>query len=362
MATRPRWRRSTSEPDLQQAVEAMRQMQRPVIWVGADCGGSRAEVARLAELIGAPVIYGRRGKGVLPDDHPHVVGFSRSRRAADVMSEADGLIAVGTRFTQIDTRNWQLPLPGRIVQFDRDPRELGREYPIAAGVAGALGSSLAAAAARLAEGPAVSAEEWRAKTLALHQAWRSLPPAPVLGCIQQSLPAEGVLSVDVTATGYSCFDRYPVIGPRSLIYPCHSVALGFAFPAAVGARLSCPDRPVVSLSGDAGFLMGCFELPTAVEHRVTVVAVVVNDGGLTAIRGSQIQAFSGRTIDVSMRSPNFALLAESMGARGLRTRRVEELPALIAEGLARSGPTVIELMMEDKVDELTAAIPWLHGE
>src|SRR5262249_58072122 len=108
-----------------------------------------------------------------------------------------------------------------------------------------------------------------------HVAWRNDPPIPVLSQIQQALPPDGVLSVDVTATGYSCFDRFPVPGPRSLIYPCHSVSLGFAFPAAIGAKLAAPERPVVSLSGDGGFLMGAFELATAVEPKIAVVAIRV---------------------------------------------------------------------------------------
>lgn len=346
------------------AAQAIGTMQRPVIWVGADCAccGAEREAARLAERLGAPIIYGRRGKGVVPDDHPHVVGFSRSRRAAELLQIADGLIAIGTRFTQIDTRNWQLTMPAVVAQFDRDHGELGREYPITAGVPGDLRAALEAVAERLTARPQPERTAWRAQTLAMHQGWRALPPAPVLSQIQEVLPPDGILSVDVTATGYSCFDRYQVAGTRSLIYPCHSVALGFAFPAAVGAKLACPERPVVSLSGDSGFLMGCFELPTAVEHRATVVAVVVNDGCLTAIRGSQIKAFEGRTIDVSMQSPSFSQLAQSMGARGHSTGSMRDLPPLIEEGLKVPGPTIIELQMEGRLDELTAAIPWLFGE
>jgi acetolactate synthase-1/2/3 large subunit len=183
-----------------------------------------------------------------------------------------------------------------------------------------------------------------------------------LSQIRQALPRSGLISVDVTATGYSCFDRFPVYGPRSLIYPCHSVALGFAFPAAIGAKLAQPERPVVSLSGDAGFVMGCFELATAVEHHVNVVAVVVRDNCLTAIKGSQQQAFEGRTVDVHMQSPDFAALAQSFGARGVSTESLDQLPELIETGLAQQGPTVIEVRLPGRDEELLSVIPWLHGE
>jgi acetolactate synthase-1/2/3 large subunit len=140
------------------------------------------------------------------------------------------------------------------------------------------------------------------------------------------------------------------------------VTLGFAFPAAIGAKLAQPERAVVCLAGDAGFLMGCHELATAVEHQVGVVTVVVRDNCLTAIKGSQQQAFDGRTVDVEMLSPDFAALAASFGAHGASTENLDELPALIEAGLARDGPTVIEFRMIDREDELIPVIPWLNGE
>jgi acetolactate synthase-1/2/3 large subunit len=206
------------------------------------------------------------------------------------------------------------------------------------------------------------APEWAEFARATHIEWRRDPSIPVLSQIRQALPGDGILSVDVTATGYSCFDRFPVPGPRSLIYPCHSVALGFAFPAAIGAKLAAPERPVVSLSGDGGFLMGAFELATAVEHKVAVVAVVVKDNCLSAIKGSQVKAFEGRSIDVQMHVPDLAALARSFGAHAESTHNIDDLPRLIHDGFSRSGPTVIEVRMEHRIEELIGIIPWLHGE
>jgi acetolactate synthase-1/2/3 large subunit len=108
--------------------------------------------------------------------------------------------------------------------------------------------------------------------------------------------------------------------------------------------------------------MGCFELATAVEHRVGVVAVVVKDNCLSAIKGSQEQAFDGRSIDVTMHVPNFVALAHSFGAHGESTDNLDDLPRLIQEGLARNWPTIIEVRMEQRIDELVGVIPWLHGE
>ncbi len=346
------------------AIESIRALRRPVILVGSDVVAADAAslTQRLAELLGAPIIYGRRGKGVISDEHPQVAGFTRSKRTAALLGAADGLIAIGSRFTQIDTKNWTLKLPEVVIQFDRDPKEVGREYPVTRGVSGDLTVALDAVLRELARTHFASDPEWRASAESKHAQWRELPPIPVLSEIRKALPKGGLISVDVTATGYNCFDRFPVEDSRSLIYPCQSVSLGFGFPAAIGAKLACPDRPVVSLSGDGGFLMGAFELGTAVEHEVSVVAVVVKDNCLSAINGSQRKEFNGRTIDTTMRSPDFVALARSFGAEATSTTDIAELPQLIEAGLGRRGPTVIELRMEDRIDEMISVIPWLHGE
>jgi acetolactate synthase-1/2/3 large subunit len=356
--------RAVNRKEILPAAAHIRQMRRPVIVVGVDCVASNAcaEVQRLAERLNVPVLYGRRGKGVLSDEHPLVAGFTRSKRAVALLERADGVIAIGFRFTQIDMHNWTTKLPANIVQLDRDPKELGREYPITAGVSGSLAPAVKALCDELEWMLPDHDADWGAVARITHTEWQNSPPIPVLSQIREALPAEGLLSVDITATGYNCFDRFPVDGPRSLIYPCHSVSLGFAFPAAIGAKLACPERPVVSLSGDGGFLMGCFELATAVEHQVGVVAVVVKDNCLSAIRGSQAQLFEGRTIDVNMHVPDFVALARSFGAYAETTSNTDDLPRLIREGLSRKGPTVIEVQLEHRRDELIGVIPWLHGE
>ena len=350
---------------VQAAATAIRNMQRPVILVGRDCvpTGAGPLVEQLAERLEAPVIYGRLGKGVIADAHPWCAGYTRTKRTIALLREADGLIAVGTRFTQIDTLNWTLPVPANLVQFDRDARELGREYPISAGVSGCPRQALTDLLSLLGEPTRLEAHAaWSRRAQATIAEWKGMPPVDIQGQIRQALPADGLVSVDVTSLGYNCFDRFAVPDAHSLIYPANSVTLGMAFPAAVGAKAAQPDRAVVSFSGDGGFLMACNELATAVEANLNVVAVVVRDNSLTAIKGSQQMAFAGRTVDTEMRSPDFAAMARCFGAHGESTDDLRTLPERIAAGLARSGPSVIEVRLEGKDQELIAAIPWLHGE
>lgn len=351
------------ESAIQNAARHIRAMRRPVMIVGGDCiaAAACAAVKQLAEVLQIPVVYGRLGKGVLSDESLLVAGELRRSRTARLLEQADGVIAVGVRFTQIDTSNWTLKLPANVVQIDRDPHELGREYPISAGVTGGLAAVVRQLCSEFMHEPMSPRDsEWAKIVAATRDEWLSQPPVPVLSHIREALPRDGLVAVDVTALGYSCFDQFPVSGPRSLIYPCHSVTLGMAFPAAIGAKVAQPQRAVVSFSGDGGYLMTCNELATAVEYQIGVVAIVVKDNCLSAIKGSQRQAFDGRTIDTAMRSPDFAALARACGAHAETTHDVNELPALISTGLSRPGPTVIEVCLEDQVDELIAAIPWLR--
>ena len=360
-------RQITPAPDAAQVdavLAQIRRMSRPVLLVGHDCVAQEACPAAqtLAECLQAPVLHTRLGSGVVSHEHPLAAGHVRTRRARELLSQADGLIAIGVRFTQIDTSNWTLVIPANTVQLDRDPRELGREMPITAGAAGSLRGSLERLSAALRREPPIRDRAWSETSAQSRNAWRTRPPAPVLSQIRQALPRDGLLSVDVTAYGYRCFDQFPVYEPRSLIYPCHSVALGFAFPAAVGAKLADRARPVVSFSGDGGFLMTCNELATAVEYEVGVVAVVARDDSLSAIKGSQRQAFAGRTVDTDMWVPDLAALSRCWGAHAEETRNMEELPGLIEAGLARRGPTVIELDLRGRGEEVIASIPWLGTE
>jgi len=186
-------------------------------------------------------------------------------------------------------------------------------------------------------------------------------PLPLLGDIRQVLPNDGILSVDVHSIGYSAFDEYPVDRPRRFLYPCIGVALGYGYPAAIGAKLGGADKQVVCFSGDGGFLMGMAELATAVRYGIPLVAVVVNDQALTAIKGSQQKNYQGRVIGTDLTNPNFAEVARSFGAAGKRVRNLRQFKGVLEEALAARQPTVIEVPMRDDDDQLTEAITWLRS-
>ena len=168
--------------------------------------------------------------------------------------------------------------------------------------------------------------------------------------------------MDVTSLGYRTFDELPIYEPRTYLYPCHSVTLGFGLPAAIGAKLGRPDRQVIAFCGDGGYQMTAFELATAVEHRIDITIIVVNDGSLSAIRGSQAKTFDGRVIDTQMQVPRLADAANAFGAHGIRVDDQDSFEAVFADVLGLEGPTVIEVMMAEQRDRIIQRVPWLYPD
>ena len=350
--------------DVQRVAEIISRMGRPAILTGGNTADADAasELRAFSETLNAPVIFSRLGKGAFPESHPLSAGHCRARLAKSVLKQSDGLIAVGCRFTQIDTSGWTMELPSARVQLDPDPAELGREISIDAGAAGDLKQSVPALLDALGETGRPSAVWSERLDSSRREVARSRRPLPIMSAMRECLDADAIVSVDVTSIGYRSFDEFPIDHPRCFMYPCHSVTLGFAAPAAIGAKLAQPHRQVAAFCGDGGFQMTAFELATAAEHGIEVICVVINDGSLSAIRGAQAKAFNGRVIDTDMQTPRIADLARSMGARGVRVEAPDRFPAVFADVIGLQGPTVIEVVMQKQRDDLIRQVPWLYPD
>jgi acetolactate synthase-1/2/3 large subunit len=188
------------------------------------------------------------------------------------------------------------------------------------------------------------------------------PRVPLLPEIREVLPADGILSVDVHAIGYASFTEFPVGQPRTFLYPCTGVALGYAFPAALGAKIAHPDKPVVCLSGDGGFMMGASEMATAMMYDINVVTVVVNDAALSSVKGSQQKYCEGRTIDTDLVNPDFVQFAKSYGAYAVRVEDLSNFKSILQDAFAADRPALIEVPMQDRQEELIGSIGWLQSE
>ena len=360
----PRVERSELPPpddaDLSTAVETIRNAKMPVIFAGSAVfhSNARNELRLLAEKLNAPVIVTRNGKGVLPEDHPLALQICYGYLGREALERADCLIGIGPRFTSIDTRNWSLELPQPFIQIDEDANEIGLEYPCDVGVVGDLKLTLQA----LIEDVAPGQNGWDEILAELRTKFDAQPSLPIIHELQDVLPRDTIYAIDVHALGYASFAELPIYDPRTFLYPNIGVALGHAYPAAIGAKVAHPDRPVICFSGDGGFLMGAVEMATAMKYGINVVAIVVNDGALSAIKGSQLKGCEGRTIDTDLLNPDFVEFAQSFGAYAKRVENLGDFKDTLRDALAAEKPALIEVMLQERQDDIINIISWLQTD
>ena len=349
-----------NDTDLSTAVETIRNAKMPLIFAGSAVfhSNARNELRLLAEKLNAPVIVTRNGKGVLSEDHPLALQICYGYLGREALQRADCLIGIGPRFTSIDTRNWSLELPQPFIQIDEDPDEIGLEYPCDVGVVGDMRLTLQA----LIEDVALGENGWDETLAGLRTKFDAQPPLPVIHELQDVLPRDTIYAIDVHALGYASFAEFPIYDPRTFLYPNIGVALGHAYPAAIGAKVAYPDRPVICFSGDGGFLMGAVEMATAMKYGINVVAIVVNDGALSAIKGSQMKGCEGRTIDTDLLNPDFVEFAKSFGAYAKRVEDLEDFKETLRDALAAEKPALIEVMLQERQDDIINVIGWLMSE
>ena len=349
-----------NDADITTAVETIRNAKMPLIFAGSAVfhSNARNELRLLAEKLNAPVIVTRNGKGVLSEDHPLALQICYGFLGREALQRSDCLIGIGPRFTSIDTRNWSLELPQPFIQIDEDADEIGLEYPCDVGVVGDLKLTLQA----LIEDVDPGQNGWDETLAQLRTEFDAQPSLPVIHELQDVLPRDTIYAIDVHALGYASFAEFPIYDPRTFLYPNIGVALGHAYPAAIGAKVAYPDRPVICFSGDGGFLMGAVEMATAMKYGINVVAIVVNDGALSAIKGSQQKGCEGRTIDTDLLNPDFVEFAKSFGAYAKRVEDLGDFKDTLRDALAAERPALIEVMLQERQDDIINAIGWLMSE
>jgi acetolactate synthase-1/2/3 large subunit len=334
---------------------------RPLLLVGGGVLSAGAEPAllRLAERLGAPVFHTSMGKSAFPASHPLASGLPWFRATSDVSNmesffsplfkEADGLLAIGCRFTQLVTGTWSLRPPSSLAQIDVDAEEIGRHYPVQVGVHADARLALEALLAALPKAPR---RPWAPPTPP-REPWR-LPGLDLLGPLRRALPDDAIVSADVTRLAYILMSEFPLDRPRTFLHPAGSVAMGYGIPAALGAKTAAPNRPVVAVVGDGCFLMSGMELATAVQERLAVVVVLINDASLTLIRSTQQRRYGERYIAVDLRNPDFALFAKAFGVPYWRADTDAAFERALRKALAMEQPALIEVRPADTRDRAIA--------
>ena len=333
----------------------------PMIYVGSGAAEAGAEVLALAERLQAPVVTYTGGKGILSDRHylaQNLLAGHELWRATDVV------LAVGTRFNQPQTR-WGLDGDIKVIRIDIDPIEITRIARPAIGIVADATEALAALVAALpASGHASRRAEFDAlkvKTMARLEETLG-PQCEYLAAIRAELPDEGIYIEDLTQVGYVGRLAFPVYSPRTYIHSGYQGTLGFSYATALGAKVACPDRPVVSISGDGGFMYNVQELATAALHNIDVVAIVFADGAYGNVRRMQKNDYGNKLIATDLLNPNFPKMADSYGIAGVRALSPAALRRELAAALKRRGPTLIEVPVGEMPDPWpTLIMPRVRG-
>jgi len=285
---------------------------------------------------------------VVPSDHNLSIGvnYTSLGPAHRVVPESDVVLAVGTRFL---IAGLELTDAQRIIQIDADPTEIGKNHPVEVGIEADAREALRALLRELrsitAPGESRS-QEIEGYKQAFEDEMRRLAPQQLsmIDAIRSALDDDAVVVSGVTNVGYWSNLALPVAQPRTFVTSSYFGTLGYAFPTALGAKAGNPDRQVVALCGDGGFMFNVQELSTAAKHGLNVVAVVFNNGAYGASLWDQTHRYGERYIGTSLSNPDFGKLAEAFGVVGMKTD-ADGLGVSLGEALAASAPVLLEVVV-----------------
>jgi acetolactate synthase-1/2/3 large subunit len=364
----PAFRPQPDEASVRAALKCLEESTRPVIVAGGGVRAScaQAEVVALAEALQIPVATSLNSKDSIPGNHPLSVGVvgTYSRESANrIVNAADLVCFIGTETGGMTTHFWAVPKIGTpTVQINIDPEAIGRNYPYEAAVNGDAKVTLAAMLKMANRGTADRRKAWIAEAQKICAEWRSkfrsalesdaVPIRPERLCheLTQHVPDDAIVVVDTGHAGMWMGGMFDLKSP-SQSYMRSAGHLGWAFPAGLGAKCTCPDRPVVTFTGDAGFWYHIAEVETASRWNINAVTVVNNNGGGNQSKRGFDRVYGGKQTDKARElwtfsKMNFARLAEDMGALGIRVEQASAFPAALAQALAAKRPAVIDVVTD----------------
>ncbi|MBI3799587.1 MAG: thiamine pyrophosphate-binding protein [Deltaproteobacteria bacterium] len=339
---------------LDEAVALLRRAKQPVIIVGTDA--TRANLATdltaVAEALCAPVIFSTPGKGVIAEDHPLSFGNAARRMVVkEIVPECDVALAIGTRLREVDAKRRGLVLPQQLIHVDWDERWIGKNFPAAVPLVGDI-PAMTHELRRQLEGEPYTGQrqervtEWRRQADAESvQIRQELAEVRYLDTLRGLLPRDSALVLDNTQLAYWAEYFYPSYQPNGVIAAKGSALLGFSFPGAIGAKVACPEKPVVGIIGDGGFLYTSQELATCVRHKIGFPMIVVNDNAYGVIGYLQRTAYK-EEYQSRLTNPDFVAFANAFGVAATRVRSPEELGKALEKALASGEMHLIELQAE----------------
>jgi 5-guanidino-2-oxopentanoate decarboxylase len=325
--------------DISKAVRLLKAARNPMIILGGGALEAGSAAVAIAEKLHAPILTTTAGKGVVPADHPLCWGYCLLEpNIQALLKKADCVLAAGTELSETDFWADDCIL-ANLIRIDLDSANLARPH-------GAVLAMLADAGPALA---AIAAELRAVRSAAATPHVPATEPSPlrqqlteVLAVIRASLPDETVIASDMTQIAYAANAVFPVQKPRTWLHPVGFGALGFALPAAIGAKFGVGQTPVAAFVGDYGFQYTLNELGTAVEHNLPVVILLWNNDALGEIRDDMVRK-AIQPNAVTLRNPDFQALAHAYGAHAVKPENLKALAQATHNALHADGPTLIEM-------------------
>jgi 5-guanidino-2-oxopentanoate decarboxylase len=333
-ASRP----TATQTQINAAVEMLTRAKRPFIIMGGGALHSGASALRIAEATGAAIITTTAGKGAVPADHPNVWGYRLGYpETQNALQNSDCILAVGTELSETDFWNGSYRLTAPMIRIDIDPDVLARPHRVTLPILADAETTTTAIATQLSRHKPCHAKSPSTIDDPLRQTLTR-----VLTVIRDSLPVETVIATDMTQIAYAANEIFPVSKPRTWLHPVGFGTLGFALPAAIGAKFGVGQTPVVALAGDYGFQYTVNELGTAVEHKLPIPILLWNNTALGQIRDDMVNK-GIQPNAVTLRNPDFQAFGRAYGARAEKPENLNALAKAINASLKADGPTIIEM-------------------
>jgi acetolactate synthase I/II/III large subunit len=328
----------------------------PMIFVGSGAIHAADEILELAELIDAPVVAFRSGRGIV--SNAHELGLTMAA-AYQLWPATDLMIGIGTRMELATMSRWPFRPDGlKCIRIDIDPSEMRRYTPDVAVIADAQAGTRDLLAVARKRGYAKTngrrAAIREASAAAQKQIQSIQPQMAYLNILREVLPDNAIVTDELSQVGFASWYGFPVYQPRTFITSGYQGTLGSGFPTALGAKVAHPDRPVVAITGDGGFMFGVQELATAVQFNIGVVTLVFNNNSYGNVRRDQIERFDGRVVASDLINPDFVKLAESFGVGAARVTSPDGFRSALEKALVHGGPYLIDI----EVPTGSEASPW----
>ncbi len=345
------------DPDsIKNAAVLIAASKRPMIFVGSGAIPAREEIRELAEAIDAPVVAFRSGRGIV--SNAHELGLTMAA-AYKLWPKTDLMIGIGTRLELPTMSRWPYRPDGlKSVRIDIDPVEMRRFISDLAVIADAKAATAELLAAVRKVGYRKTSgrrgEIAEATVAAQKEIQQVQPQMAYLNILREVLPHDAIVTDELSQVGFASWYGFPIYQPRTFITSGYQGTLGSGFPTALGAKVANPDKPVVAITGDGGFMFGVQELATAVQFNIGVVTLVFNNNAYGNVRRDQRQRFDGRVVAADLVNPDFVKLAESFGVAASRVTSPDHFRPALEKALGHGGPALISV----EVPRDSEVTPW----